>query len=81
MGESGSFKFLLHLGKNPRSGAGYAKSCLSKEVRGICKEQLKDENLEKIICYFECNDKGVNYENWTELRYLMSQYVLYRVST
>ncbi|GBN19638.1 hypothetical protein AVEN_6792-1 [Araneus ventricosus] len=46
----------------------------------IREEQLKDEDLRKIIHYFENDDKDVNHANWLEGGYLMNQGVLYRYS-
>ncbi|GBM57841.1 Retrovirus-related Pol polyprotein from transposon 17.6 [Araneus ventricosus] len=46
----------------------------------IREEQLKDEDLRKIIHCFENDDKDVNYANWLEKGYLMNQGVLYRYS-
>ncbi|GBN96945.1 hypothetical protein AVEN_52380-1 [Araneus ventricosus] len=44
----------------------------------IREEQLKDEDLRKIIHCFEKEDKDVNHDNWLERGYLMNQGVLYR---
>ncbi|GBM26817.1 Transposon Ty3-I Gag-Pol polyprotein [Araneus ventricosus] len=46
----------------------------------IREEQLKDEDLRKIIRCFENDDKNVNHANWLERGYLMNQGVLYRFS-
>ncbi|GBL78895.1 Retrovirus-related Pol polyprotein from transposon 17.6 [Araneus ventricosus] len=46
----------------------------------IREEQLKDEDLRKIIHCFENDDKDVNHANWLERGYLMNQGVLYRFS-
>ncbi|GBN40848.1 Retrovirus-related Pol polyprotein from transposon 17.6 [Araneus ventricosus] len=46
----------------------------------IRKQQLKDEDLRKIIHCFENDDKDVNHANWLERGYLMNQGVLYRYS-
>ena len=43
-------------------------------------EQLKDDELKKIIQSFEDTEKGVDYTNWTERGYIMNQGVLYRYS-
>ncbi|GFU49006.1 retrovirus-related Pol polyprotein from transposon 17.6 [Trichonephila clavipes] len=50
---------------------------LPKEVR---KEQLKDDELKKIVECFENNEKSVNFANWLERRYLMNQGILFRYS-
>ncbi|GFV29940.1 integrase catalytic domain-containing protein [Trichonephila clavipes] len=41
-------------------------------------EQMKDEELVKIISCLEDPDKNVNYVNWVERGYLMNQGVLFR---
>ncbi|GBN79238.1 hypothetical protein AVEN_241905-1 [Araneus ventricosus] len=46
----------------------------------IFEEQLKDEDLQKIIHRFDNDDKDVNHANWLERGYLMNQGVLYRYS-
>ncbi|GFU09562.1 retrovirus-related Pol polyprotein from transposon opus [Trichonephila clavipes] len=46
-----------------------------KEIRD---EQMKDEELVKIISCLEDPDKNVNYVNWVERGYLMNQGVLFR---
>ncbi|GBM43500.1 hypothetical protein AVEN_9454-1 [Araneus ventricosus] len=46
----------------------------------IREEQLKDEDLRKIIHCFENDDKDINHANWLERGYLMNQGVLYRYS-
>ncbi|GBM56029.1 hypothetical protein AVEN_10198-1 [Araneus ventricosus] len=46
----------------------------------IREEQLKDEDLRKIIHCSENDDKDVNHANWLERGYLMKQGVLYRFS-
>ncbi|GBM51910.1 hypothetical protein AVEN_186194-1 [Araneus ventricosus] len=43
-------------------------------------EQLKDEDLLKIIHCFKNDDKDVNHANWLETGYLMNKGVLYRCS-
>ncbi|GBN77066.1 hypothetical protein AVEN_119550-1 [Araneus ventricosus] len=43
-------------------------------------EQLKNEDLRKIIHCLENDDKDVNHANWLERGYLMNQGVLYRYS-
>ncbi|GFS99640.1 transposon Tf2-6 polyprotein [Trichonephila clavipes] len=48
-----------------------------KEVR---QEQLKDDELKKIIECFENNEKSVNFANWFERGYLMNQGILFRYS-
>ncbi|GFV75157.1 retrovirus-related Pol polyprotein from transposon 297 [Trichonephila clavipes] len=45
-----------------------------KEVR---QEQLKDDELKKIIECFENNEKSVNFANWLERGYLMNQGILF----
>ncbi|GFW21560.1 transposon Tf2-9 polyprotein [Trichonephila clavipes] len=50
----------------------------SKSPKEICDEQLKDEEVVKIISCLEDPDKNVNYVNWVERSYLMNQGVLYR---
>ncbi|GFV22310.1 integrase_H2C2 domain-containing protein [Trichonephila clavipes] len=47
----------------------------SKEIRD---EQMKDEELVKIISCLEDPEKNVNYVNWVERGYLMNQGVLFR---
>ncbi|GFW37194.1 retrovirus-related Pol polyprotein from transposon 297 [Trichonephila clavipes] len=51
------------------------QSRFPKEIRD---EQMKDEELVKIISCLEDPDKNVNYVNWVELGYLMNQGVLLR---
>ncbi|GFW83847.1 retrovirus-related Pol polyprotein from transposon 17.6 [Trichonephila clavipes] len=48
-----------------------------KEIR---QEQLKDDELKKIIECFENNEKSVNFANWLERLYLMNQGILFRYS-
>ncbi|GFT35085.1 retrovirus-related Pol polyprotein from transposon 17.6 [Trichonephila clavipes] len=48
-----------------------------KEVR---EEQLKDDELKKIIECFENNEKSANFANWLERGYLMNQGILFRYS-
>ncbi|GFU21134.1 retrovirus-related Pol polyprotein from transposon 297 [Trichonephila clavipes] len=48
-----------------------------KEVR---QEQLKGDELKKIIECFENNEKSVNFDNWLERGYLMNQGILFRYS-
>ncbi|GFT81021.1 retrovirus-related Pol polyprotein from transposon 297 [Trichonephila clavipes] len=48
-----------------------------KEVR---REQLKDDELKKIIECFENNEKSVNFANWLERGYLMNHGILFRYS-
>ncbi|GFU60449.1 transposon Tf2-11 polyprotein [Trichonephila clavipes] len=48
-----------------------------KEIRD---EQMKDEELVKIISCLEDPDKNVNYVNWVERGYLMNQGVLFKYS-
>ncbi|GFT00893.1 retrovirus-related Pol polyprotein from transposon 297 [Trichonephila clavipes] len=48
-----------------------------KEIRG---EQMKDEELVKIISCLEDPYKNVNYVNWVERGYLMNQGVLFRIA-
>ncbi|GFT05894.1 retrovirus-related Pol polyprotein from transposon 297 [Trichonephila clavipes] len=48
-----------------------------KEVR---QEQLKDDELKKIIECFENNEKSVTFPNWLERGYLMNQGILFRYS-
>ncbi|GBM37117.1 Retrovirus-related Pol polyprotein from transposon 17.6 [Araneus ventricosus] len=58
-------------------------SCEENTVRSpmeVREEQLKDEDLRKIIHCFENDDKGVNHANSLERGYLMNQDVLYRYS-
>ncbi|GFV07381.1 retrovirus-related Pol polyprotein from transposon 412 [Trichonephila clavipes] len=50
----------------------------SRSPKEIPDEQLKDEELVKIISCLEDPDKNVNYVNWVERSYLMNQGVLYR---
>ncbi|GBN53239.1 Transposon Tf2-9 polyprotein, partial [Araneus ventricosus] len=49
----------------------------SKDIR---QEQLKDEELKKIIDCFENSSKDENFANWTSRGYLMTQGILYRYS-
>ncbi|GBN32801.1 hypothetical protein AVEN_129393-1 [Araneus ventricosus] len=49
----------------------------SKDIRN---EQMKDDELKKIIDTFESPEKGTNYSNCTERGYLMNREVLYRYS-
>ncbi|GFT97129.1 hypothetical protein TNCV_3857951 [Trichonephila clavipes] len=43
-------------------------------------EQLKDDELRKIIECFENNEKSVNFANWLEKGYLINQGILFRYS-
>ncbi|GFX01716.1 retrovirus-related Pol polyprotein from transposon 17.6 [Trichonephila clavipes] len=49
-----------------------------KEVR---QEQLKDDEVKKIIECFKNNEKSVNFANSLESGYLMNQGILFRCST
>ncbi|GFW41656.1 transposon Tf2-11 polyprotein [Trichonephila clavipes] len=49
----------------------------SRSPKEICDEQMKDEELVKIISCLEDPDKNVNYVNWVERGYLMNQGVLF----
>lgn len=49
----------------------------TKEIR---EEQLKDEDVRKIIESLESLDKDENFANWSDRGYLMNQGVLYRYS-
>ncbi|GBL77809.1 hypothetical protein AVEN_153006-1 [Araneus ventricosus] len=51
-----------------------------RKSKGILQEQLKDEELKKIIDCFENISKDENFANWTSGGYLMSQCILYRYS-
>ncbi|GFV98890.1 transposon Tf2-11 polyprotein [Trichonephila clavipes] len=51
---------------------------LSRSPKEIRDEQMKDEELVKIISCLEDPDKNVNYVNWVERGYLMNQGVLFR---
>ncbi|GFU51111.1 integrase catalytic domain-containing protein [Trichonephila clavipes] len=53
----------------------YVPSRSPKEIRD---EQMKDEELVKIISCFEDPEKNANYINWVERGYLMNQGVLFR---
>ena len=53
----------------------------SRNPKEIRDEQLKDEELKKIIDSFENDPKGVDYTNWTRRGYLMNLGVLYRYAT
>ncbi|GFU98488.1 retrovirus-related Pol polyprotein from transposon 17.6 [Trichonephila clavipes] len=53
----------------------FASRLSPKEIRD---EQMKDEELVKIISCLEDPDKNVNYVNWVERGYLMNQGVLFR---
>ncbi|GFV84625.1 transposon Tf2-6 polyprotein [Trichonephila clavipes] len=46
----------------------------------VREEQLKDDELKKIIECFENNEKSVNFANWLERGYLMNQGILFRYS-
>ncbi|GFV62460.1 retrovirus-related Pol polyprotein from transposon 17.6 [Trichonephila clavipes] len=50
----------------------------SKSPKEIRDEQMKDEELVKIISCLEDPNKNVNYVNWVERGYLMNQGVLFR---
>ncbi|GFX45426.1 retrovirus-related Pol polyprotein from transposon 412 [Trichonephila clavipes] len=50
----------------------------SRSPKEIRDEQMKDEELVKIISCLEDADKNVNYVNWVERGYLMNQGVLFR---
>ncbi|GFV69628.1 transposon Tf2-9 polyprotein [Trichonephila clavipes] len=50
----------------------------SRSPKEIRDEQMKDEELVKIISCLEDSDKNVNYVNWVERGYLMNQGVLFR---
>ncbi|GFW00589.1 integrase catalytic domain-containing protein [Trichonephila clavipes] len=50
----------------------------SRSPKEIRDEQMKDEELVKIISCLEDPDKNVNYVNWVERGYLMNQGVLFR---
>ncbi|GFT10575.1 retrovirus-related Pol polyprotein from transposon 297 [Trichonephila clavipes] len=50
----------------------------SRSPKEIRDEQMKDEELVKIIFSLEDTDKNVNYVNWVERGYLMNQSVLFR---
>ncbi|GFW34730.1 retrovirus-related Pol polyprotein from transposon 17.6 [Trichonephila clavipes] len=50
----------------------------SRSPKQIHDEQMKDEELVKIISCLEDPDKNVNYVNWVEQGYLMNQDVLFR---
>ncbi|GFX32614.1 integrase catalytic domain-containing protein [Trichonephila clavipes] len=50
----------------------------SRSPKEIHDEQLKDEELVKIISCLEDPGKNVNYVNWVKRGYLMNQGVLYR---
>ncbi|GFW28333.1 transposon Tf2-11 polyprotein [Trichonephila clavipes] len=50
----------------------------SRSPKEIRDEQMKDEELVKIISCLEDPDKNVNYVNWDERGYLMNQGVLFR---
>ncbi|GFU68631.1 transposon Ty3-I Gag-Pol polyprotein [Trichonephila clavipes] len=50
----------------------------SRSPKKIRDEQMKDEELVKIISCVEDSDKNVNYVNWVERGYLMKQGVLFR---
>ncbi|KAF8785925.1 Retrovirus-related Pol polyprotein like [Argiope bruennichi] len=51
-----------------------------RRPRDIREEQLKDEELKKIIDCFENSSKDENFANWTSQGYLMNQGILYRYS-
>ncbi|GFU76711.1 transposon Tf2-8 polyprotein [Trichonephila clavipes] len=50
----------------------------SSSSKEICDEQMKNEELVKIISCLEDPDKNANYVNWVERCYLMNQGVLFR---
>ncbi|GFY25989.1 retrovirus-related Pol polyprotein from transposon 412 [Trichonephila clavipes] len=50
----------------------------SRSLKEIRDEQMKDEELVKIISCLEDPDKNVNYVNWVERGYLMNQGVLFK---
>ncbi|GFW47434.1 hypothetical protein TNCV_4537241 [Trichonephila clavipes] len=50
----------------------------SRSPKEIRDEQMKDEELVKIISCLEDPDKNINYVNWVERGYLMNQDVLFR---
>ncbi|GFT01022.1 retrovirus-related Pol polyprotein from transposon 412 [Trichonephila clavipes] len=50
----------------------------SRSPKEIRDEQIKDEELVKIISCLEDPDKNVNYVNWVERCYVMNQGVLFR---
>ncbi|KAF8763666.1 ALK tyrosine kinase receptor like protein [Argiope bruennichi] len=53
------------------------RTLLVRRPRDIREEQLKDEELKKIIDCFENNSKDGNFANWTSQGYLMNQGILY----
>ncbi|GBO07398.1 Transposon Ty3-G Gag-Pol polyprotein, partial [Araneus ventricosus] len=52
----------------------------SRKVNDLREEQLKDEDLRKIINCFENNAKYENFANWTSRGYLICNGILYRYS-
>ncbi|GBL54392.1 Retrovirus-related Pol polyprotein from transposon 297, partial [Araneus ventricosus] len=52
----------------------------SRRSRDIREEQMKDEDLKKIIDCFESGRKDEDFINWTSRGYLMIQGILYRYS-
>ncbi|GFW05007.1 retrovirus-related Pol polyprotein from transposon 297 [Trichonephila clavipes] len=53
---------------------------LTRSPKEVRQEQLKNDELKKIIECFENNEKSVNFANWLERRYLMNQGILFRYS-
>ncbi|GBN17523.1 hypothetical protein AVEN_142036-1 [Araneus ventricosus] len=53
---------------------------LARSPMEIREEQLKDEDLRKIIHCLENDDKDVNHANWLERGYRKNQDALYRYS-
>ncbi|GBM95588.1 Transposon Tf2-9 polyprotein, partial [Araneus ventricosus] len=52
----------------------------SRRSRDIREEQMKDEDIKKIIDCFESGRKDEDFINWTSRGYLMNQGILYRYS-
>ncbi|GBN22626.1 Retrovirus-related Pol polyprotein from transposon 297 [Araneus ventricosus] len=52
----------------------------SRRSRYIREEQMKDEDMKKIIDCFESGRKDEDFINWTSRGYLMNQGILYRYS-
>ncbi|GFX11357.1 hypothetical protein TNCV_2804191 [Trichonephila clavipes] len=52
----------------------------TRSRKEVCQEQLKDDELKKIIECFENNEKSVNFANWLERGYLMNQGILFHYS-
>ncbi|GBM18645.1 hypothetical protein AVEN_164766-1 [Araneus ventricosus] len=52
----------------------------SRKANDMREEQLKDEDLGKIINCFENDAKDENFANWTSRGYLMCNGILYRYS-